>query len=182
MTEETVKRGPGRPRKNPAVQHEPKRPKMRAAPNWETFEPSSEDTPDRFHISPDLIPEGYALQWVTDSVYGQPMGQHRMIFEKGGWTPVHQDDFDGQFDGMFMKRGDYTKEINLDGMVLMARPKQLHDAAKRRDMIAAREQISIKEAALRGGDIPTTLDSRHPSAVGSNKISKSYERIDIPKD
>lgn len=155
--------------------------KMRAEPNWETVDATAEDTPDRLRVEPEWIPEGMSLCWVTDSVLGQGVPQHRAEFEKKGWTPVHQDDFDGQFNGKFMAR-DQAGEINLEGMVLMARPKELTEAAKKRDYRKAVEQVKMKEQALTQGDLNIPLDARHPTALGSNRITKSMERITVPKD
>jgi hypothetical protein len=184
--EEAVKRGPGRPRKALTAKPEepapaPKTFKMKAKPNWETFDAVAEDSPDRLRIDPALVPSGFSLQWVTDSVYGQSMSQHRSKFERKGWTPIHQEDFDGVFDGMFMPKG-APGEIMNEGLVLMARPKEFTDKAKRQEYRAALEQVSIKEQALRGGDIPISLDARHSSALQTNKIGKSYERLPIPED
>ncbi len=186
MSEEVVKPRRGRPPKNPGVEREPKhdaRPslKMRAKPNWETVDPTESDSPDKLHIPPHLIPEGMAALWVTDSIFGQAQPQHRASFEKKGWTPVHQDDFDGQFDGMFMPKG-AQGEIKMEGLTLMMRPKHLSDKAARADKRAAQEQVMVKEQALKGGDLPVSLDSTHPSAVGFNRINKSIERIAIPED
>lgn len=173
----------GRPRKDQTVEREVKREpiKMKARPNWDHLDPNEVDTPDRLHINPNLVPAGMALQWVTDSIYGKPMPQHRAGFEKKGWTPCHQDDFDGQLDGLFMPKG-ADGEIKMESMTLMARPIELNIAAKKRERRAAMEQVSIKEQALRGGDLPVSLDSQHATALGSNKINKSYERISIPED
>lgn len=181
-----VKRGPGRPRKNPAVEREAARPeakrwKMRAQPNWENFDPTEAETPDRLRISKDLIPDGMDLQWVTDSVFGQGVPQHRQRFERTGWTPVHQEDFDGRFNGMFMPFN-AQGEINVDGMVLMARPLELSIKARRRDQREAIETVSRKERQLRGGDLPISLDASHPTAVSFNKVGKSMERITVPED
>lgn len=179
--EALVKRGRGRPRKHPLVEREPKRYKMRAAPNWESFDPNTEETPDKLRIPEHQVPAGLSLQWVTDSVYGQSVPQHRAQFEKRGWTPVHQDDFDGQFNGMFMPRN-APGEINVDGLVLMARPRELTEKARKADRQAAYEQVAIKEQALRGGDLPVSLDSRHPTAINTNRINKTMERIVVPED
>ena len=172
--------------KGPAVEREEKREhkpslKMRAKPNWIDIDPTAEDTIDKLRIDPALVPEGMSLQWVTESVYGQPQPQRRATFEKGGWTPVYQDDFDGQLDGMFMPKG-VDGEIKMEGLVLMARPEQMTMAAKRREKRQANEQVAIKEAALTGGDINTSLDSQHPSAVRFNHINKTRERIVIPEE
>ena len=181
--EQEVRRGPGRPTKAEVDARHPKH-KMKAKPNWDDMLPDDPggETPDRLRIAPDLVPEGMSLQWVTDSVYGQDMSQHRATFEKRGWTPVHQSDFDGAYDGMFMPKG-MDGEIKVDGLVLMARPKELTDKAKKADIRKARDQVAIKEAALTGGDLPSvTLDSQHPTALQQNKIRKSMERIEIPQD
>lgn len=162
--------------------HEPKPSlKMRAKPNWEGIDVTEADTPDKLHIPHHMVPQGMSLQWVTDTVLGQPFSQHRAGFEKKGWTPVHQQDFDGQLDGMFMPKG-VDGEIRMTGMTLMARPKELTDRAKKKDRREALEQVAIKEQSLRGGDLQTTLDSQHPSAINSNRINKSIERIQIPED
>lgn len=160
----------------------PPKHKMKAKPNWEDIDPSMEDTPDRLRIPPEMWPEGMSLQWVTDSVLGQSMGQHRSTFERTGWTPVHQSDFDGRFDGMFMQRG-AEGEIKYEGLVLMARPMELTLRAKREEQRKAREQVAIKESQWRSGDMPNvTLDAQHESALKTNKIGRSYERISVPKD
>ncbi len=177
----------GRPpkiRQEPVIEREPTRTKnfkMRARPNWETVDPNAMDSPDRLKIDPSLIPEGMSAQWVTDSVLGQGVPQHRADFERKGWTPVHQDDFDGQFDGMFMPKGK-NGEINVEGLVLMMRPKEMTDKAELQNRRQAYNQVAIKEQALRGGDIPVTLDAQHESARRTNRINKTMERIEIPTD
>jgi hypothetical protein len=157
---------------------------MRMRPNWETMAPEDHvETPDRLRIPRDQIPEGMDLQWVTDSIFGQPQAQSRAEFEKKGWTPVYQEDFGGIYDGRFMPKGK-DGEINVDGTVLMARPLELSLKAKQKDRRAALEQVAVKEQALRGGDIGTSLDTNHPSAVrlNSNGIKKSFERLTIPEE
>lgn len=153
--------------------------KFKVKPNWEGMNPN-EDNPDRFHIPREMLPEGYDFQWVTHTVYGQEMVQHRADFERHGWTPAHQEDFDGRFDGMFMPRGQ-EGEINNGGLVLMYRPMELSIEAKKKELRAAKEQLAIKEAALRGGDLPgVSLDTQHESV--RNKVSRSWERIAVPTD
>lgn len=179
-----VKRGPGRPRKN-GVERDEMRPKkvwkMRSNPNWETIDPSIDDSPDQLRIAPHLVPEGMSLQWVTESVLGKPMPERLSMFERKGWTVVHNDDFDGQLSGLYDKK-DAQTPIRKDGMILVARPKELTAKARRRDHINALEKVKIKEQALRGGDLGVTLDAQHPNALGSNRINKSVERIAIPED
>lgn len=186
MNDTPVKRRPGRPRKTPIespIEREPIKTtmfNMKAAPNWETIDPNMEESENPLHIDPGLIPDGMSLQWVTTTVRGQDFSRHRARFEQRGWTPVHQSDFEGQFDGLFMQKGK-EGEITYDEMVLMARPKAMTEKAHRQDKRRAQEQVAIKEQALTGGDMPgVSLDSQHISALGSNRIRKSVERIDIP--
>lgn len=180
------RRGRGRPRLT-EEQRELKRAglrqpmKMKARPNWESVDPELADSPDRLHIDPALIPEGMSAQWVTSTVFGQDMSQHRSKFEQRGWTPVHQEDFDGQFDGMFMPKG-AQGEISVDGLVLMMRPKQMTDRAHHTNKVRALQQVAIKEQALRGGDLDIGLDAQHPSALKVNRVNKTMERIVVPED
>lgn len=161
---------------------EPKRWAMKAQPNWEGVDPNADDSPDRLRIAPDMIPEGLSFMWVTNTVYGQDMSQHRATFEKRGWTPVHQEDFDRRFDGMFMPRG-AQGEISVDGLVLMARPKEMSDRAALNERRKAAEVIHIKEQQFKGGDLAgVSLDTQHKTALNYNRISKSVERIEIPTD
>lgn len=188
MTETTpIKRRPGRPRKYPMeespIEREPiktKKINMKATPNWETADPNPDENPDRLHIPNELIPEGMSLQWITTSVRGQDFSRHRAGFERRGWTPVHQSDFDGQLDGLFMQKG-AQGEVTMGEMVLMARPKAMTEKAHKADKIRAQQQVAIKEQAWTQGDIPgVSMDARHESALRTNKIRKSIEQIDIP--
>lgn len=156
--------------------------KMKAKPNWEDLDLDAfgDETPDRFRVAPDLVPDGMSLQWVTSTVRGADFGQRRSQFEKRGWTPVHQSDFDGIFDGMFMKKGE-EGEITLEGMVLMTRPEAITRKARMMERFNAEEKIRIKEAALRGGDINTSLDSQHPTVQKITKVNRTMERLEIPE-
>lgn len=184
-----AKRGPGRPKK--VLEAKPvdnsAKPlsgyKMAAKPNWETFDPAAADIIDRYHIPPELmakLPEDLTFQWVIDTVMGMPE-RSRGTYEQSGWTPVSYGDFDGALDARF--RGKKGVEINIDGAVLMARPKRITDLSKALEKKRAVEQIRIKEQALAGGDLPgVTLDTQHKTAIQSNRISKSFERIEVPED
>lgn len=170
----------------PGVEREVKRPEMqwamKARPNWDDIDPMDfDDSPDRMSIPPELVPDGMSMQWVTDIVLGQPFPEHRAQFEKRGWTPVHPEDFEGRFRGVFTPK-EHDGEIRMTGSVLMARPKYLTDRARQVDRRAALEQVAIKEQAITGGDMKVSLDSQHPSALNSNRIRKSYERITIPQE
>jgi len=181
------KKGPGRPRTNPGVDREPQRPDlkytMKGRPQgWDDIVPEDfDENPNKQGIPAHMMPEGFDFRWVTDHVLGQPFAAHRSGAEKAGWVPVDPSDFDGRFDGMWTPKGS-KGEIRVEGQCLMARPLHLSKQAKMRDRRAALEQVAIKEQALTGGDLNTSLDSRHESALKSNRINKSVERIQIPED
>jgi len=153
---------------------------LKAGANWETNDTGPEEGIDRYNIPRDQIPDGFDLQWVAVSVMGQDMPRERAAFERKGWTPVHQSDFDGVYNGKWMPK-DAPGEINEGGQVLMARPLEISLKARARELRAAQEQVRVKEQALYSGDLPIT-GADHPSARKFNQISRSVERIAIPED
>lgn len=164
-----------------------KTPRMRMAKDWqeETFNPEMESF-DRLHIPDHVVKQiesedGVSLQWVTTAVRGQPEPQMRARFEKTGWRPVFPEDFGGVFDGHFTPRGS-QREIEVDGLTLMARPKEYSEQASRRDHRRALEQVRIKEQAWRSGQGMGVAGADHPSAQGFNHITKTTEAIQIPQD
>lgn len=157
--------------------------KMKARPNWEgdDFVGVGMDGVDRLRIDPaivqDLYRDGVALQWVTKSVRGQETPQELSKMTRGGWTPVHQSDFDGLLDGMFMPKGQ-DDVITVDDCMLVARPVEIHEKARRsRDRDAVRP-LQITEEQL-GHGIPNVTGSNHKSV--NNSIKKSVERVEIPE-
>ena len=179
---------PGRP-KNPGIERETARPEtrwvMKAKPegwNDDIEFYNEDDNPNKQHIPRNMIPEGMDMRWVTDSVYGKPFAEWRGQAERAGWVPVHPEDFDHRFDGQYAPKG-AEGECRVEGQCLMARPMELSLRAKKRDRRASLEQVAIKEQALRGGDLSgISLDTTHETALRSNRINKSVERIAIPED
>lgn len=127
---------------------------------------------DRLHIPQEIIPDGIDLQWVTDSVLGQPAMQTRIAFEVNAWEPVLPSMFDGRFDGMFMPKG-HKGEINVDGLVLMWRPMELTMEARAEERQAARGAVVAQEAKLRGGNLDgVTLDTQHASVRANTRLTR----------
>jgi hypothetical protein len=153
---------------------------MKAGSNWETASDNAESV-DRLHIPKTDIPEGMDLRWVTSTVRGQPFTRWRASQEARGWTPVHSEDFDGRFNGRFMAK-DAQGEITMDDAVLMARPLEMTVKAKKKEYRQAREQVMIKEAALTSGAEINASGATHPTAIASNRINRTYERLAIPED
>lgn len=132
-------------------------------------------------IDRSLWPDGFALQWVTHSVYNQVQPQHRARFERQGWVSIMAHEFEGRYGRMFCPDG-YEGEIMMDGLVLMARPQAWSDRAKALEQRRARERVQIKERQLLSGDLSrVTLASDHPTAVRSNLINRSLEPIAVPQ-
>ena len=113
---------------------------------------------------------------VLRRVMGQPVIQHRSDFEKKGWTPVHQSDFDHVLDGRFMPKG-IDEVIIVDDAILMARPIDIQRRALARLKADANAPLQIKQAEL-GTGLPVS-GGDHPSATRQNRINRSMERIEV---
>ena len=139
-----------------------------------------EEEEQRLRIPKSNWPQDFGLQWVTESVWGQPEMQHRARFERAGWVPVHQEDFEGRYRGQFHPRS-YEGEIKCDGLVLMARPESWCQKARENDYNRARQRVTIKEQQLRMGDLSgVTLSPNHPTALRSNVIERSIDTVAMP--
>lgn len=159
--------------------------KMKAKPNWDddTGDAIDSSEVDRLHIPREIVAalarDGVALQWVTRSVRGQDAPQEVAKFRRGGWTPVHDSDFDGVLDGLFMPKGT-GDVICVEDCMLVVRPIAIHDKSKARDKRNADEPLRIKVAELGAGlNIP---GGNHPTATRGNKITISREGIEVPRD
>jgi hypothetical protein len=135
-----------------------------------------EEESDMLHIPPEIVPDGMRYNWKTYSVLGQVQSRRFGRYQTTGWEPVPA----SRHPGLFTPKG-ADGFIEYDGLVLMEKPEELCRLTEAREFQKARAQVSAKEQQLRGGDVGTTLDSRHKSALASNKISKTYERIDVPE-
>lgn len=159
--------------------------KMKAKPNWESedFAGVEQDGVDRLKIPDDILMglhrDGVALQWITRSVRGQEMPQELANMTRGGWTPVHQSDFDGILDGLFMSKGADQVIVHEDCM-LVARPVEIQSKARMAQHREARRPLQITEDQL-GRGIPGVTGGDHPTATRGNTIRKTLERIEIPE-
>ena len=168
------------PKKNPMMA------KMKARPNWdnEDFVGVGEDYVDRLRIPPDIVQalwqDGIALQWATRSVRGMETPQELAKMTRGGWTPVHQSDFEGVLDGLFMSKGIDDFPIAVDDCLLVARPTELQKKSRRAMDREAVSPLQIAEQFI-GQGIPGVTGSNHKSV--RNSINKGpAERIEVPDD
>lgn len=161
----------------------PTRQELRHDPDRDISEYIEDEEQDRLRIPRSEYPPGFDMQWVTHSIFGQLQRQHRASFERKGWVPVLGSDFDGKFGRKFMPEDWGDKEVEIDGLVLMARPSRFSDRARMIDQREAANRVNIKEKQLLGGDLPgVSLDTQDPSALRRNVIKRSLETISVPDD
>ena len=184
MSEEVqVPKRRGRPPKvaSPVVR-ESKRPMFKMQADIDSIDPTSRSITDRFYISPNDIPEGVELQWVRWSSMGKADDPNVQAKTQAGWRPVCHGDIDGRFDNRYDNKKD-GEPLTVDGSLgLFWMPKELYAKIKAREYKEARERVILKERDLKGGGMNVSLDATHPSAVSTNRIGKSFERLDIPKE
>ena len=156
---------------------------MKARPNWESedFVGVGMDGVDRLKV-PDAIIEslrrdGIALQWITRSIRGLETPQEVSKFTRGGWTPVHQSDFEGILDGHFMPKGQ-DDVIGVDDCMLVARPVEIDAKSRMANHREARRPLQVVEEQL-GRGIPGVTGADVRQHGGQNTIKKSFERIEI---
>jgi len=100
---------------------------------------------DPFHVPPEVIPPGWAYQWVAESVFGDEhvVLSQRMSMDNNGWKPVHAE----RHDGMFLPRG-AKGPIRRGGLILCERPQALQDEARREERRAADQLIADRNASV----------------------------------
>ena len=128
---------------------------------------------------------GTVLQWVTDSVLGQPAPATRQSYEINGWEPVLPDMFDGVFKGMYTRASD-PGEINLSGSVLMHRPIELNEEAEEEERQARAGAMEAQRSMVMNGVIPglgNGMDPMHPTAASKQTFRREVKApMDVPRD
>jgi len=125
-----------------------------------------EDGSDKYYIPPHEIPDGWSYEYKRCSVYGQEEKAHQMNVQRRGWEVVPA-----------------SRHPNImceqDGLILMERPKEITDEAKRRDLRKARMEIAMKEEQLRA--TPAGTLPRDEGNAPRASIVKTYAPISIPE-
>lgn len=189
-----AKRGPGRPRNTHAplpvaiVESAPVMaqasgvaaaddPRARAARRAAELREhgSIEDGNDKFYIDPRMIPDGWSYEYRTFTVLGKEDPSYQVTLANAGWEPVpaarHPE---------LMPVGYQGGTILRDGQMLMERPLEITEDAKRRDQRNARDQVRAKEAQLTGAAPPGEFD-RSNKGDRLTSIKKTREAtIPIP--
>lgn len=124
---------------------------------------------DKFWAPPP--PPGFDYQWKMRTVLGEEFYSYQVELARNGWEPVplsrHPE---------LMPAGWSGETIEVEGLVLMERPKIFTDEAREQDARAAREAIATKEAQLRDGRAGD-LGAREV-----HRFSKSRGPIAVPAD
>ena len=131
---------------------------------------------DKFYVSPDMIPDGWTYEWKRRTVMGQEDPAYQVALARTGWEPVplqrHPEMMPVNWKGT---------TIEVEGMMLMQRPKEITDRIEELDRRAARNQVRTKEQQLATAP-PGTLQSEYTNDKTRPKISKSYEAMPVPAD
>lgn len=127
---------------------------------------------------------GADLQWVADTVLGQPSAL-RQQYEMQGWEPVSPDMFGGVLDGLYNRKGQ-NGEIRFEGLVLMERPMELTEEAKKEESKARNDAMNAQRSMVMNGIIPglgNGMDAMHPTAAGKQTFSRVVRPpMDIPTE
>ena len=129
-------------------------------------------------IPRELWPDGMRYEWKTYSVLGQHQARRFGRFQSRGWEPVPA----SRHPGLFHEIG-YQGFLEYDGLVLCERPEAMCKMVEAKEFEKAIGQVRGKEAQIFGGDVEGIgFDTKHKSALRSNKVGKSYEPFVVPKD
>jgi hypothetical protein len=130
---------------------------------------------DRYKIDLTNVPSDWSYEWKRKTLLGKEDPSYEVNLARGGWEPVPVERHPEM-----MPAGYKGHTIELDGMMLMERPRELTDEAKDIEKRRARAQVIAKEAQLY--DTPDGTLPRDADARVKPRISKSMERMSIPKE
>lgn len=129
---------------------------------------------DKFYIPKDIVPDGWTYEWKRRLLLGQEDPSYQVSLARMGWEPVpskrHPEMMPTNWKGETIER---------DGLILMERPTEIVEEARRIEYMKARKQVRDKEAQL-SGTPDGTMTRDH--AQTRPKISKSFESVPIPKE
>jgi hypothetical protein len=128
-------------------------------------------TADRFYVDPARIPDGMSYEWKRQTYVGKEDRTYQTMLAGNHWTPVPA----SRHPEITDEGGD--KQIIVDGLTLMERPKYLTDEAHAEDKQQARRQV---------GDQMERLQQDIGQAPGVPKtpttVARTYERTEVPAD
>lgn len=151
---------------------------------WDVDPVSEDDTPNVLYIPREVYPDGIEFMWGTRSIRGQDTPQIRSGYFKDGWREVHDEDFQGSRFWEYSRNRwarDDSGYICYEACILLGQREEITFKAEAKRVRMAKEQLLIREQSITGGGMNAT-GAEHPSALAHNKIQRTVERIEIPKE
>jgi hypothetical protein len=145
------------------------------------YEPYQQKSPLQVdpQVVKDLEADGFSLQWSAVECAGMPIRDS--YIEQNGWSPVLRSDWGGILSKHAEGDGPPDSPIMRGGLMLVARPVEIHRKAKQFEKAQAAEKLDNVAAMVNGG-MPGVTGSRHKSALGYNRANRTVERITIAED
>lgn len=130
------------------------------------------DAANQFIVPERLKQDGWSLQWVRESCWGEPDRGNMTNHQENGWRPVPADR-DG-FSDYFGVDTKIENVVRRQGLVLMERPQTLTDEALREDEHQAKMQRNsqVEEFAL--SDLPQGFDRGYGKA--QKRVNRTIEQ------
>lgn len=128
---------------------------------------------DRFFVPPEVIPEGWTYEWKRETLLGMPDTAHMQNMSANGWSPVMAE----THPGLFMPN-DYKGPIRRDDMILMERPAELTEEARREEQQAAKALMQAQKEQL-GYALPSGFSGEHRGV--QPRINQNYQPSDVAK-
>lgn len=142
------------------------------------------DEGDKFHIPPELIPDGMTYEWKTFTVLGAVDSRGLLNAQRNRWTFVpksrHLHDLAmDEYLAEGINKEKFGNCIIIDGLVLMERPMKISQIVRADNARRAREQVGMQFERLKL--VPEgTMSGKQP---GARDITLSRERdLSIPQD
>lgn len=136
-----------------------------------------EEGTDDFYIDPGMVPDGWTYEWKRHLLLGAEDPSYNVALARAGWeaVPVTRDK-----DHRAMMPMNWSgAHIERKGMILMERPTEIVDEARRIQDRAARAQVRAKEAQL-AGTPDGTLTRDHERVRPS--IKKAWTAMPVPEE
>jgi hypothetical protein len=135
---------------------------------------------DPYAIDPSIVPPGWVYEWKRYAVAGQVDHNYQaQLARVGRWIPVLAENHDG----VFLPPGS-KGSIIIDGLILMERPVELHNEA-RREMKADADSPMLRARKERGLQIPSgvtgvsteTAAAQQASFVNTTRVYANQEDV-----
>ena len=136
-----------------------------------------EEGTDEFYIDPHMVPEGWTYEWKRKLLLGAEDPSYTVQLLRMGWEPVPLNR-DRDHQAMMPSTWPHNT-IERKGMILMERPSEVVEEARRIEQKRARDQVRAKEQQLSGA--PEGQFTRDHAQVRP-KINKSFEAMPIPEE